>query len=622
MSSSIVRTIDSVATSAMVEDGYRPPRRRFSLGALAEGGGNRSLSLIQTHSSRPNLRPSFEFEVARLAQLPDDDDDDGGIESTLLKLEGRFGRGPSQEREVMDGEDDDSATPTTTGPSVGQMDLYPGGHLDGGSVDPTRSSDSRAASSVVTAQGDRHHRRRSRPPPRRDDSLWTAPSGPTQAAPSVEGSAGPKEPYVHAIFAASIVDSDYSYSSTPILERGLSNKSLGGRQTRGTRSTTSLPRQPLARHQGRSAPDLKTARPKLGPSDGRMHLRPAPPPASDVARGSIAQESFLLDDDDDDDDDDDPAESFLLDDDQDLSDLSSELSIDEVERTPRQANTSSCSCPRTGSGPAISEMAVPSHPLRHSPSPPPSANRASPVKVPHPPARLDRSAPSPAPSPSEHGPGGQKARPLTANVSDLPVPSIFIVEPSGPKHLPFILEHGSELLAQQFTLIEKDALTEIDWRELVELRASPSSLDTRDWYKFLKSDQAKGVGLVIARFNIIVKWALSEVVLTPDIQERARTISKYVHIAWHARKMRNFATLYQIMTALLSVDCSRLKRTWQLVPRLDVEMVKELETLIQPVRNFHRLRVEMETATVQDGCIPFLGRSSFRLRHGGVHVVH
>merc|ERR1712036_151012 len=47
-------------------------------------------SLIHTHSSQPNLRPSFEAEVAKLAALPDDDDDDGGIEAALLKLEGRY----------------------------------------------------------------------------------------------------------------------------------------------------------------------------------------------------------------------------------------------------------------------------------------------------------------------------------------------------------------------------------------------------------------------------------------------------------------------------------------------------------------------------------------------------
>jgi hypothetical protein len=43
-------------------------------------------------------------------------------------------------------------------------------------------------------------------------------------------------------------------------------------------------------------------------------------------------------------------------------------------------------------------------------------------------------------------------------------------------------------------------------------------------------------------------------------------------------------------------------------------MLKDLELLIQPVRNFHDLRVEMETANVQEGCIPFVGMFLFFFR--------
>ena len=36
-------------------------------------------------------------------------------------------------------------------------------------------------------------------------------------------------------------------------------------------------------------------------------------------------------------------------------------------------------------------------------------------------------------------------------------------------------------------------------------------------------------------------------------------------------------------------------------------VMTELEALVQPLKNFHNLRLEMETATVDDGCIPFIG---------------
>ena len=70
-------------------------------------------------------------------------------------------------------------------------------------------------------------------------------------------------------------------------------------------------------------------------------------------------------------------------------------------------------------------------------------------------------------------------------------------------HLPFILAYDSELLAKQFTLIEKDALLEIDWKELVELSWSQTDADVKDWVELLNSRYIKGVEVVIARFNLV-----------------------------------------------------------------------------------------------------------------------
>ena len=47
-----------------------------------------SLVLLQTHSSQPNMRPSFEKQVSHLAALTDQPSA-GGIEDALAKLEGK-----------------------------------------------------------------------------------------------------------------------------------------------------------------------------------------------------------------------------------------------------------------------------------------------------------------------------------------------------------------------------------------------------------------------------------------------------------------------------------------------------------------------------------------------------
>jgi hypothetical protein len=179
---------------------------------------------------------------------------------------------------------------------------------------------------------------------------------------------------------------------------------------------------------------------------------------------------------------------------------------------------------------------------------------------------------------------------------------------TGPSHVPFVLACESQVLAQQLTLVEMAALSEVDWRDLVEMRWSSGSPCIVSWVQFLSAEEHKGIGLVVGRFNLMVKWVVSEIILTLDIHERVRTVIKFIHTAAHARRICNYATMLQIAIALSSSDCSRLQKTWQLVPQEDKRLFKDMECLIQPVRNFHDLRVEMETANLQEGCIPFIGK--------------
>ncbi|CRK35536.1 hypothetical protein BN1723_018585, partial [Verticillium longisporum] len=113
-----------------------------------------------------------------------------------------------------------------------------------------------------------------------------------------------------------------------------------------------------------------------------------------------------------------------------------------------------------------------------------------------------------------------------------------------------------------FTLIEKDALNEIDWKELIEMGwKNATNNDSRSWVDFLRNTDAHGVEVVIARFNIMVKWACSEIVLTQNIEERARCIIKFIHLAAHCHRFRNFATMSQITMALTSQEVARLSKT-------------------------------------------------------------
>nr|POE48121.1 guanine nucleotide exchange factor lte1 [Quercus suber] len=175
-------------------------------------------------------------------------------------------------------------------------------------------------------------------------------------------------------------------------------------------------------------------------------------------------------------------------------------------------------------------------------------------------------------------------------------------------HMPFILAFESEVIAEQFSIIEKDALDEVDWKDLIGLRWVQAPPAIRNWADYLKKqDEYNGIDIAITRFNLVVKWVISECLLTDSPGERARCITKYIHIATHCRRFRNFASCYQITVALLSSVLSSLHKTWALVPPAEKAMLEQLELLCQPVRNFHNLRAEMETSSMERGCIPFIG---------------
>ncbi|KAI5302193.1 hypothetical protein KEM56_000932 [Ascosphaera pollenicola] len=174
------------------------------------------------------------------------------------------------------------------------------------------------------------------------------------------------------------------------------------------------------------------------------------------------------------------------------------------------------------------------------------------------------------------------------------------------QHAPFILAYNSKVLAEQFTIIEVAALAEIDWRDLVDMNWS-NDQNTLDWAGYLTSAERRGIDVVIARFNLMVKWIVSEIVLTHDISERAGAISKFIHIAIQARRMRNFSTMVQVTIALSSVDCVSLKNTWALVDSDSRHALEEMEVLVQPLRNFKDLRMEMESQGLHEGCVPFVG---------------
>ncbi|KAI1495630.1 hypothetical protein F5X99DRAFT_425870 [Biscogniauxia marginata] len=541
----------------------------FSLGAMAEPAPKPPISLFSTHSSKPVMPPSFEAEAQKLAQIPDDVDDDGGVESALLKLEGKYRR------------------------KVAKLSMEP-------LKIPTQDLENIRAGSTPTPKGEpvkkeklkhRHqHVVKEDVPvisPIEDDDLPMGTDGQLQA---------PRHSEVSSFFSE---DSRESYNSIPLLDRGLMDDGPSKPRARAWTNQSILegPDTPEERDQPIIHSPLHPSYEFVTKTESMDKIEPgqtAPKPE----RGH----SFL------------DVES-----DKD-SELSSELSgemIEEDEYIPSKPHP-----PRKDSSSPTRPVPHTIGETRH------SLNDASSREITL--IQALRMSPEAARVPQLHERQLWSQKPLPPTPDTTPTAAMYnngfgsSSDPTGKvfrngskladerkssAHLPFILAFDSEVLAQQFTLIEKDALNEVDWKELIDMRWKNSTNDSRSWVDFLRNTDARGVEVVIARFNIMVKWAISEIVLTQNLEERARCIIKFLHIAAHCRRYRNFATMSQIVFALTSNEIARLSKTWAMIPPADQKTMVDLETLVSPTKNFYNLRAEMEGGgTANDpGCIPFVG---------------
>ena len=518
----------------------------------------KAISLMSSRPSQPDMRPSFELAVAEFARIPDDEG--GDLEATLAKLEGKFRKSP---------------VGSSGGPSNAGM------------------------ATMVNTGIQEHHSQQSRSPKPHNEE-HEPPGAATSVGPSGQPrTAGARNDHRDTMARSLYAESEESYNSIPLLERDLGQKARHTGQTGSDQSNVTVPR------------------PLFSPSQ----------PNREFPRHNQAEESSPAAEDDEDDDDDDAGsyavfrrgrgrssmptcttDSFLLDDDESLSDFSSELS-DDFEAANEALDEAYGSSARLMHG----SMLPPNvgYAQGYLPSPPMTTENAMAITSETNRIQEQRKPPTPEPSPvSRITDPGKSRSPGEVDESVLQPFANTVHQFPPRRHIPFILAYDAAILAQQLTIVERDGLNEINWQDLIDMRWQNSATQTLNWVEYLRYQEPTGIELVTARFNIIVKWTLSEIVLTQNIEERALAIIKYIHIAQHARKYHNYATVLQITIALTSVDCARLTRTWDLVPVAEKAMLKEMETLATPLKNFHNLRQDMEAANLDEGCIPFVRKCS------------
>ena len=135
------------------------------------------------------------------------------------------------------------------------------------------------------------------------------------------------------------------------------------------------------------------------------------------------------------------------------------------------------------------------------------------------------------------------SRPSTSSSKRLSLSNRF-GNPEAPRvHRSYILGYRAEILAEHFSMIDRELFMGVKFEELVSNDwMACEEVNVLDWAQFLKDralwkaesrwpEKTSALAALRARFNLIANFTLSEVVLTQP-NERAPLVGKFIRIAW------------------------------------------------------------------------------------------
>ncbi|SCV00141.1 LANO_0F05402g1_1 [Lachancea nothofagi CBS 11611] len=138
-------------------------------------------------------------------------------------------------------------------------------------------------------------------------------------------------------------------------------------------------------------------------------------------------------------------------------------------------------------------------------------------------------------------------------------------------------------------------------------KITPFACFDRIWgKKYCKFGGSEDISKFISSANTLTNYVSFAIVKQSNIKKRARIIQHFISIAEHAYELNNFSSMTAIISALYSSPIFRLKRSWSLVPAGSKKILENLNTLMDPAKNFLTYRSWLKS--VKDvACVPFFG---------------
>jgi hypothetical protein len=128
-------------------------------------------------------------------------------------------------------------------------------------------------------------------------------------------------------------------------------------------------------------------------------------------------------------------------------------------------------------------------------------------------------------------------------------------------------------IARQITLIDHALFTSIP----LYIFLLPNSFFSSQRHKQLKNNELRKF---IDRFNAISLWVTESILNGNTAEDRAATVSFFIKLAGFFRDLFNYSSLMAIISAFQQGSITRLKKTFNLVSKVDLEKLFVLQVFL------------------------------------------
>ncbi|XP_059958411.1 ral guanine nucleotide dissociation stimulator [Mesoplodon densirostris] len=160
-------------------------------------------------------------------------------------------------------------------------------------------------------------------------------------------------------------------------------------------------------------------------------------------------------------------------------------------------------------------------------------------------------------------------------------PSPVAAENGLGEEKPHLLAFPPDLVAEQFTLMDAEL-----FKKVVPYHCLGSIWSQRD--KRGKEHLAPTVRATVAQFNSVANCVITTCLGDRSVtaRARARVVEHWIEVARECRVLKNFSSLYAILSALQSNSIHRLKKTWEEVSRDSLRIFQKLSEIFSDENNY------------------------------------